>query len=222
MSISTLIIGSPGTGKTTSLRNLNPEEILLIQCLKKPLPFPSKAWKPFKQGESGGTIFQTDSSEKIIAAMQRTKRKIIVIDDWNMMMTNQYMRRSTENGFQKFADIGRDAWNVLMESTELAEDVRVYFLGHTEVSEQGNIKAKTIGKMLDNTVTVESMFTIVLRSAVFNGNYQFSTQNNGQDSCKSPMGMFEHEFIDNDLKSVDNTISRFYEIGDSNEDRKGQ
>lgn len=218
MSISTLIIGSPGTGKTTSLRNLSPDETLLIQCLKKPLPFPSRDWKLFRQGESGGTIFQTDDSTKIIAAMQRTKRKVIVIDDWNMMMTNQYMRRSAETGFQKFADIGRDAWNVLMASTELAEDVRVYFLGHTEISEQGTIKAKTIGKMLDSTVTVESMFTIVLRSMVTNGVYHMATQNNGQDSCKSPMGLFPSESIENDLVEVDRLISEYYEINQPNQD----
>lgn len=212
MSVSTLIIGNPGTGKTTSLRNLDASQTLLIQCLRKPLPFPSKDWKEFKSGEQGGSIYRTDNSQKIVEAMKRTKRPIIVIDDWNMIMTSQYMRRSAETGFQKFADIGRDAWNVLMAATELPDDVRVYFLGHTEVSESGQVKAKTIGKMLDNTVTVESMFTIVLKSIVTNGVYQFSTQNNGSDSCKSPMGMFAGEVIDNDLLEVDKAVSAYYQI----------
>lgn len=212
MSVSSLIIGNSGTGKTTSLRNLEPSQTLLIQCLRKPLPFPAKDWKELKSGEAGGSIYRTDAAPNIIKAMQKTTRKIIVIDDWNMLMTNQYMRRSAEVGFQKFADIGRDAWNVLMAATELAEDVRVYFLGHTEMSDAGQIKAKTIGKMLDSTVTVESMFTIVLRSIVTNGVYQFSTQNNGHDSCKSPMGLFKSEAVDNDLLEVDQAISSFYGI----------
>lgn len=212
MSISALIIGNPGTGKTTSLRNLDPSQTLLIQCLRKPLPFPANGWKELKAGETGGSIYRTDAAPQIITAMQKTKRKIIVIDDWNMLMTNQYMRRSAEVGFQKFADIGRDAWNVLMAATELPDDVRVYFLGHTETSDVGQIKAKTIGKMLDNTVTVESMFTIVLRSMVTNGVYHFATQNNGSDSCKSPMGMFAAESVDNDLFELDKAISSFYGI----------
>lgn len=212
MSVSTLIIGDPGTGKTTSLRNLDPQQTLLIQCLRKPLPFPSKEWKVIKKGEEGGSIYRTDSAQNIMAAMTRTSKKLIVIDDWNMLMTNQYFRRSAETGFQKFADIGRDAWNVLMAATELPDDVRVYFLGHTEVSDTGRTKAKTIGKMLDSTVTVESMFTIVLKSMVTNDVYQFSTQNNGSDSCKSPMGMFANTVVDNDLAEVDKFICDFYNI----------
>lgn len=212
MSIATLIIGNSGTGKTTSLRNLSPADTLIIQCLKKPLPFPSKGWSVIKKGVEGGSIYQTDQAPNIVTAMQRTKRKIIIIDDWNALMTNQYMRRSAENGFQKFADIGRDAWNVLTAANELADDVRVYLLGHTETSEQGTTKAKTIGKMLDNTCTVESMFTIVLKSMLVNGVYQFSTQNSGADSCKSPMEMFKSEAVDNDLAEIDRAICEFYDI----------
>lgn len=219
MSIATLIIGNSGTGKTTSLRNLDPAETLLIQCLRKPLPFPSKGWKQLKAGEPTGSIYVTDSAPAIINAMKKTKRKIIVVDDWNMVMTAQYMRRSAETGFQKFADIGRDAWDVLMTANDLADDTRVYLLGHTETSDQGVTKAKTIGKMIDNTCNVESMFTIVMRSLVVNNNYLFATQNSGQDSCKSPMGMFEHEHVDNDLKVIDNTISRFYEVGNHGKDQ---
>lgn len=210
MSIATLIIGNSGTGKTTSLRNLDPAETLLIQCLRKPLPFPSKGWKQLKAGEPTGSIYVTDSAALIINAMQKTKRKIIVVDDWNMVMTAQYMRRSAETGFQKFADIGRDAWDVLMTANDLAEDTRVYLLGHAETSEQGMTKAKTIGKMIDSTCNVESMFTIVMRSIVVNNNYLFATQNSGQDSCKSPMGMFEKEHIDNDLAVIDKEISAYY------------
>lgn len=212
MSIATLIIGNSGTGKSTSLRNLSAPDILLIQCLRKPLPFRSQDWKAIEKGKPGGSIYVTDSATNIIAAMQKTPRKVIVLDDWNMLMTNQYMRRSAETGFQKFADIGRDAWNVLTAANELPDDVRVYLLGHSETTDQGVTKAKTIGKMIDSTCNVESMFTIVLKSMVINNNYMFATQNSGQDSCKSPMGMFPTEHIENDLAAVDAAVCEYYHI----------
>lgn len=212
MSIATLIIGESGTGKSASLRNMIPAETLLIQSIKKPLPFRSKEWKYFSKDEPTGNIFVTDDSKKIVELMQKTKRKIIVIDDWNLTMTNQYMRRSDEKGFQKFSDIGRDAWDLLMATSSLEDDKRVYLLGHTEVSETGQTKAKTVGKMIDQTCPVESMFTIVLKTKVANCNYLFQTQNNGQDTCKSPMQLFEHDVIDNDLKLVDDCIKSYYGV----------
>ena len=212
MSVATLIIGNSGTGKTTSLRNLIPAETLLIQCIRKPLPFRSSEWKTLSKDNPTGSIYVTDSASQIVTAMTRTKRKVIIIDDWNMVMTNQYMRRSAETGFQKFADIGRDAWDVLSVANNLADDTRVYLFGHTETNEQGMTKAKTIGKMIDSTCTVESMFTIVLKSMVINSEYVFSTQNSGQDSCKSPMGMFPSDHIENDLLEVDKAVQSYYGI----------
>ncbi len=213
MSIACLVIGESGTGKSTSLRNMNPEEVLLIQAVKKPLPFRSKNWKPVTHENPSGTVFVTDKTDTIIKAMQRTTKKIIVIDDWNLTMTNEYMRRSTENGFQKFSDIGRGAWNLMMTAASLPDDVRVYMLGHTEQNDQGHTKAKTIGKMIDQTCPIESMFTIVLRAAIFNSQYIFCTQNNGQDTCKSPIGLFADQAIQNDLAEIDAAICGYYEIG---------
>jgi len=213
MSIATLILGESGTGKSTSLRNMTPAETLLIQTIKKPLPFRSSAWKYFNaESEKTGSMFVKDKTDEIIFLMTKTKRKIIVIDDWNLIMTNDYMRRSDEKGFQKFSEIGRSAWDLLMAAGTLPDDVRVYFLGHTEVSETGQTKAKTIGKMLDQTCPVESMLTIVLKTKVVNGSYLFSTQNNGQDTCKSPIGLFESESIENDLQKVDNAIVDYFNL----------
>ena len=213
MSVATLVLGESGQGKSTSLRNMNPVETLLIQTIKKPLPFRSSTWKYFNpESEKTGSIFVRDNSDEIIAIMNKTKRKVIVIDDWNLIMTNDYMRRSDEKGFQKFSDIGRSAWNLLMASSSLPDDVRVYLLGHTEVSETGQTKAKTIGKMLDQTCPVESMLTIVLKTKVVNGNYLFSTVNNGQDTVKVPMGLFETENVENDLQKVDDAIVEYFNL----------
>lgn len=213
MSIATLIIGESGTGKSTSLRHLDPAATLLIQVLAKPLPFKSTGWKVATKTNPGGSIFVTDQTDMIIKAMKKTTKKIIVVDDWNLTMTNEYMRRSTETGFQKFGDIGRSAWELMMMAAALPADVRVYLMGHSELSDQGHTKAKTIGKMIDQTCPVESMFTIVLRAALFNSQHIFYTQNNGQDTCKSPIGLFAEQAIPNDLAEVDAAIFGYYDLG---------
>lgn len=212
MSTAVLILGDSGSGKSASMQHLNPAEVLLIQAIKKPLPFPSKNWKPAAKDNSDGAIFVTDQTNTIIKAMQRTHKKIIVIDDWNLTMTNEFMRRSTETGFQKFSDIGRNAWNLMSAASALPDDVRVYMLGHVEQNDQGQTKAKTIGKMIDQTCPVESMFTIVLRASVVNSQHIFHTQSNGQDTCKSPMQLFDTEHIPNDIASIDEKICNYYQI----------
>lgn len=213
MSVATLILGESGTGKSTSLRNLNAAETLLIQSVRKPLPFKSKDWKLFdKEREPKGNVFVTDDSARIIAIMRKTSRKVIVIDDFQYVLANEFMRRSEEKGFDKFTDIGRHAWDILSTASQLADDVRVYILSHTQSDDLGRVRVKTIGKMLDEKITVEGLFSIVLRTNVVNGNYLFSTRNNGSDTVKSPLGLFEEELIPNDLAAVDKAITEYYEI----------
>ncbi|ARQ46712.1 AAA family ATPase [Oxalobacter formigenes] len=206
MSISTIILGESGTGKTTSLRNLNPDEVALIQVIKKPLPFRSAGWMPYV----------TDSWEKIIKGMNlavEKGRKIIVIDDFQYVMANEFMRRSQERGFDKFTEIGNHAWEIFNVAGTLPDDVRVYLLSHTQESDNGTVKLKTIGKMLDEKITPEGMFTIVLRTVVSDGQHFFRTRNSGNDTVKSPIGLFETDIIDNDLAFVDKEICNYYSIG---------
>lgn len=213
MSVATLILGESGTGKSTSLQNLNASETLLIQSVRKPLPFKSKEWKIFdKEKEPKGNVAVTDDSARIIAAMRKTSRKVIIIDDFQYVLANEFMRRSDEKSFDKFTDIGRHAWDILSTASQLAEDVRVYILSHTQNDDLGRVRAKTIGRMLDEKITVEGLFSIVLRTQVVNGNYLFSTRNNGSDTVKSPLGLFEEELIPNDLAAVDKAITEYYEI----------
>lgn len=217
MSISTLVLGESGTGKSTSMRNMNPEKTLLIQSIAKPLPFRSSEWKKISKESPTGNVFVTDNYEQIISIMVRTQRKIIVIDDFQYVLANEFMRRAKETGFGKFTDIGCNAWKLLTCAASLPDDKRVYILSHTESDALGNVKIKTIGRMLDEKITVEGMFSIVLRTMVQDGQYKFSTQNNGSDTVKSPMGLFENQFIDNDLEMIDSAICDYYSISKTQE-----
>lgn len=213
MSIVTMVLGESGTGKTTSLRNFSPAETLLIQAIRKPLPFRSSGWSYFSKENTKGNCFVSDDKDSIISLMHKTGRKIIVLDDVQYIMANQFMRRSHETGFQKFTDIGKDIWEILNASASLPDDVRVYMLWHNQTDDAGHSKAKTIGKLLDEKITIEGMVSIVLKTAVVNGNYLFATRNSGHDTTKSPVGLFEAETIDNDLASVDAAIVEYYNIG---------
>lgn len=215
MSIATMILGQSGSGKTTSLRNLNPADVLLIQAVKKPLPFKSKDWKPCTKADPAGTTLVTDSAPVIVGAMQRTKKPIVVIDDFQYILANEFMRRilDQETGntaFAKYNEIARHAWDILMAAGRLPDASRVYILAHTQQDDAGNVKVKTIGKLLDEKITMEGLLTIVLRAQRINSQYVFSTQNSGMDTVKSPMGMFDSEHIPNDLAAVDAAICEYY------------
>jgi len=149
--------------------------------------------------------------------MHQTKRDVIVIDDFQYILANEFMRRVLDHetgnqAFQKYNEIARSAWDILMASSQLAENKRVYILGHSQQDEGGNTKAKTIGKLLDEKIVMEGLLTIVLRTHVINGQYVFSTKNNGSDTVKTPLNMFEDEHIENDLLKVDEAIKSYYEL----------
>jgi hypothetical protein len=217
MSIATLILGETGTGKSTSLRNLNPADVLLIQAVKKPLPFKSKDWTQITKESPSGSVFCTDKSDTIVKAMTRTTKPIIIIDDFQYTMSNEFMRRvldheSGNQAFAKYNEIARAAWDIFQAANTLASHKRVYILSHTQTEESGKTKIKTIGKLLDEKITLEGLVTIVLRTHVVNGNYVFSTKNSGNDTVKTPIGMFETDHIDNDLSLVDAAIVEYFNL----------
>lgn len=192
---------------------MNPAETLLLQVVKKPLPFRSEGWGYFdKDKNPAGNIMMTDNWQQIIALSGRTKRPVIVIDDFQYLLANEFMRRSDETGFAKFTEIGKHTWEVLQAINALPDGVRVYIPWHTDISESGKTKAKTIGKLLDEKITIEGLFTIVLRTAVMDGQYLFSTRNNGSDTVKTPMGLFADDYIENDLAKIDAEICAYYGI----------
>lgn len=208
MAVLVMIYGQSGTGKSTSLRNFKNEDVAVVNVSGKPLPF-----------RGGIKPYNSDNYTKIMAAISKTDRKSIVIDDATYLMVNEFMRTAKQTGYQKYTDMAV-SFNQLIEfAASLPDDKIVYFMGHSDQADDGREHFKTIGKMLDNYVTVEGRFTIVLKTVVQDGKYMFSTQNNGQDTVKSPMGMFDAALIDNDLKSVDDAIREYWGMNDAeNED----
>lgn len=199
MGIPVMIAGESGSGKSTSLRNFEPDEVGIFNVAGKPLPFR----KQLKKVDNA-------TYDTIHKALQEPKLKRYVIDDSQYLMAFEMFNRAKELGFGKFTDIGLNFRNLLdFIIRKLPEDVIVYFLHHTETTDTGKIKAKTIGKMLDNQLTIEGLFSTVLLARTDGQRYYFETQSDGYSTAKSPMGMFERE-IDNDLKFVDDTIREYY------------
>lgn len=195
------VIGQSGTGKSTALRNFKQEDVSVFNVLGKPYPFKGKL-----------PTCVTDDYQKIMATLPKTPTPSIVIDDATYLMTNEFMRSAKVTGYQKYTDMALNFNNLIECARRLPDDKIVYFLAHSEQMDDGREHFKTIGKMLDNYVTVEGKFTIVLKTVVKDGQYFFSTHNNGQDTVKTPMGMFDQDYIPNDLKAVDEAIREYYGI----------
>lgn len=199
MAILVMIYGQSGTGKSTSLRNFEPDDVCIINVSGKPLPFRKKL-----------PANNTDNYVRIVKQLPNIAQPSIVIDDATYLMVNEFMRNAKVSGYQKYTDMAYN-FNYLVDvAAQLPEDKIVYFMGHADQADDGREHFKTIGKMLDNYVTLEGKFTIVLKTIVKDGEYLFSTQNNGQDTVKSPMGLFEQATIPNDLKAVDDAIRDYY------------
>lgn len=211
MAIPCLILGESGTGKSASMRNFAKGEIAVINVAGKPLPFRNNLG-----------VLTTDNYEKIKSALLRMETPSAVIDDAQYLLANEFMRRSGELGYQKFTDMAKNYWSLIAETVckQMSADKIVYFLSHIERDQNGNEKCKTIGKLLDEKITVEGLFTIVLKTHVEDGKYTFRTQNSGLDTVKSPIGLFETNDIDNDLKMVDNAIRDYYGLNISKEEEK--
>ena len=202
-----MLIGKSGSGKSTSMRNFSHDEMALINVNKKPLPF---------KGKFDSTL-ETTQYEVIMKAIGQTQKKAIVIDDAGYLITAQFMNGHGENKgnavFELYNSLADNFYKLIKFCQEKIDDDKiVYFVMHEDKNEFGETKPKTIGKMLDEKVCVEGLFTIVLRAECKEGKYIFHTKTDGLDVTKSPMGMFEEEEIDNDLKAVDKIIRDYYDL----------
>ena len=200
-SVPVLLIGQSGSGKSTSLRNFTKDEVAVVNVLGKPLPFKSDIKAP-----------KCDDYASILKAIAGTKKKTIVIDDANYLITNEFMNKSTVKGFDKYNEMGNNFFNLINGIKNIEGGKTVYLIMHEDTDENGNVKPKTIGKLLDDKVNIQGMFTVCIRSMFDNGNYIFRLKTNGQDCVKTPFGMFENDTMENDLKEFDKVVREYYDL----------
>lgn len=204
MGIPVLILGASGSGKSTSMRNFEPDEVGIFNVAGKPLPFRKHIPK-----------LDNATYQSIHKVLSKPQLKKYVIDDSQYLLAFAMFDKAKDTGYGKFTDMALDFRNLIdfvIKGTP--DDVIVYFLHHSEETDSGKIKAKTVGKMLDNQLTVEGLFSIVLLATTSGGEYKFITQSDGYTTCKSPMEMFEKE-IDNDLKMIDEAIREYWKLDDT-------
>lgn len=198
MGVPVMVMGASGSGKSSSLRNFTPEEVGVFNVSGKLLPF--RGGLPFAH------IEKADSIKK---AIQKGTRRAYVIDDAQYVMGFAEMD-SKLTGYDKWNSIGYDFIDLVRSVSELPKDTIVYFLMHTEVGDDGRIKAKTLGKLIDNHYTLEGLFPVVLMADSTKTEHWFATVTDGSNTVKSPMGMFDSDRIDNDLKAVDTALREYW------------
>ena len=207
MAIPVLIIGKSGSGKSASLRNFKDEDLDIINVIGKPLPFKNN----FK-------TFNSDNYDKIRKAIDKSQKDIMVIDDAGYLLTNEFMRKHSQFSsgnavYTMYNNLADNFWSLIEYIKNNKNEKKiVYIIMHEEKDEDGDLRPKTVGKLLDNTVCIEGLFTIVLRCASEKNRHFFLTQTDGRDVVKTPIGMFSETEIDNDLKIVDETIRQFYNM----------
>ena len=218
------IVGSSGSGKSSSIRTLNSEETFIINVASKPLPF--KGWRSkytiwSKDNPNGNYINTSDvpTISKVLSYIntKRPEIKNVIIEDAQYLMAFEAMDRAQEKGFQKFTDIAQKFYIVLKNGMAMRDDLNVIVTCHSEnigTADDPQLKIKTLGKMIDNTITVEGLFTYVLFTNIREGEdgtpqYMFQTHSDGTTTTKTPMGCFEDDYIPNDLQYVINKIKEY-------------
>ena len=200
MGVPVLILGASGSGKSTSLRNFKPADVAVLNVAGKPLPFKGQLPKIDNCGY-----------ETIKNALKRANKNCYIVDDSQYLLSFDSFAKATEKGYDKWTDMAVNFYQVIKTAiSETPPDCVVYFLHHTEMNELGKTKAKTLGKMLDNQLTVEGLFSIVLLTETDGNDHWFITQSDGTTPCKSPMGMFEDLRMGNDLAMVDSKIREYW------------
>lgn len=208
-SVPILLIGKSGSGKSTSLRNFKKDEVAVINVLGKPLPFRSDI-----------KAVKLDDYDNILNQIKMTKKDVIVIDDANYLITNEFMEKSSIRGYDKYNEIANHFFELINGIKNIEGGKTVYLIMHEDTDEEGNVKPKTIGKLLDDKVNIQGMFTICIRAMYENGKYVFRLKTNGQDCVKTPFGMFDTDEMDNDLKAFDNVVREYYGLNNTESEGK--
>ncbi len=207
-----VILGESGTGKSTSMRHLKPEETFVINVLNKPLPF--RGYKNI-YNEDKSNYLESDNYAKIIAYLKainerRPEIKTIIIDDFSFLMNNEFMRRCREKQFDKFTEMGANMFAIMEACKDFRSDLYCFLMCHTEKDHAGNIKPKTVGKMTGDYVGIAERVSIVLHTQIIDRQYKFLTQNDGVCMAKSPMGLFDDLYIENDLQFVKEKMNDYF------------
>lgn len=211
-SVSVLIIGKSGSGKSSSLRNLSSDEYSLVNPLKKELPF--------KTNVKG---LESDNYDLIKKFITETPKKIVVLDDSNYLLTNQFMRNHSKGGsgnavFAVYNELADNYWNLVQHQKNTEGGKIIFNFMHEDETESGNIIPKTVGKLLNDKVCIEGMYTIVLRAMYKDGKHIFRLKTDGNDCVKTPIGMFDEEECENDLKYIIKKIREYYELDKESEE----
>jgi hypothetical protein len=203
-----LIIGKSGAGKSTSIRTLPPKNTFLLNVIGKALPF--RGWR--KNYVEGKNMLSSDNYAEITQALKGLKKEVqyIVLDDAQYLMAGEFMSRAYEKGYDKWNELGKHFYDLLMDLNGLGQGRVAFVLAHSDTNESGETDVKTLGKMLSDKIVVAGLFTVVLQCVVEKGNYYFETKSeNGKSVVKAPHEMFKERLIKNDLKAVADAIQKY-------------
>jgi hypothetical protein len=212
LSTATLILGPSGSGKSTSLRNLDFKSTFIFGILDKPLPF--RGYRK-RYNEENKNYFVSDDYRVLLSYIKAVNERrpdisTFIIDDFQYLLSHEFMNRVSEKGYDKYSELAFHAWSVIKSLTETRDNLNCFVLTHSDADQHGNMKIKTIGRLLEDKIALEGMFTCCLYSMVKDGEYQFMTNTDGIHLSKSPIGLFDSQFIDNDLAIVIEKMNDYF------------
>jgi hypothetical protein len=216
MNNSILILGDSGTGKSSSIRTLPPEQTFIVNVVGKTLPFRGSARSYTKLSPDGmtGNFYCNDDAAQIKRVIKtvndkRPEIKYLILDDLGYVAMNAFMRRALLKGYDRFSEIASEFNTAIELVNQLRDDLYCFVTMHIETDKQGKTKPKTIGNMVDQYINIEGKFALILHTTVSEGNYKFITNNDGTHMAKSLMGLFDKNLIDNDLLYVANKLEGY-------------
>ncbi len=216
MSKSILLLGESGSGKSTSIRNLPPEHTFIINVIAKPLPFKGAKNKYSKLSADGteGNYYASDDTAAIARVINLVNNKradihYLIIDDFGYTISNSFMRKANQKGYEKYTELAVDTFHIIDRIMLLRDDLYCVVMMHTDIDTNGRYKPRTAGKMIDQYINIEGRFSYVFHSMIVDRTYCFLTNNDSTHMAKTPMGMFEEQFIDNDLFEIINRMEQY-------------
>lgn len=216
MSTNVLILGESGTGKSTSIRTLPPDQTFILNVTGKPLPFRGSKVKYTHLSADGmeGNYYASDNAKQILRIInlinsKRKDIKYLILDDCGYIVMHDFMRKALEKGYDKYTSIAKDFSDIINSLMFLRDDLFCFMMMHIETDNAGKTKPKTVGKMIDQYINVEGKFTYVFHTFVMDRQYKFLTHYDGSHMAKCPNDIFEEQFIDNDLLMISQTIEAY-------------